>query len=107
VEAEKKAHRTFFSNTYLFDKFLEKPALHLDKNESSSWEFESLVHYFFYSSKDTEFLEFAEWIEIVLQNRIFLDKANEFVALERQLKDEPIGKRRTQILNRLSKIKCD
>lgn len=105
VEAEKKAHRTFFSNTYLFDKFLGKEPLQLDKNESSTWEFESLVQHFTYTNKDKEFIEFGEWIEGVLQSRIFLDKANEFVELERQLKNEPTGKRRTEIVNRLSKIK--
>lgn len=105
VDAEKKAHRTFFSNTYLFDKFLGKEPLRLDKNESSSWEFESLVQYFSYTNKDTEFVDFGEWVEKVLQSRNFLDKANEFVELERQLKDEPVGKRRTEIVNRLSKLK--
>jgi hypothetical protein len=106
-DAEKKAHQTFFSNTYLFDKFLGKESLQLDKNESSNWEFESLVQYFHYSSKDIEFLAFADWLEAVLQSRTFLDKANEFIALERQLKDEPIGKRRTEIVNRISKIKYE
>jgi len=104
-DAEKKAHLTFFSNTYLFDKFLGKEPLQLDKNESSNWEFESLVQHFHYSSKDTEFFAFAEWLETILQSRTFLDKANEFIELERQLKDEPVGKRRTQIVNRIYKIK--
>jgi len=107
VEAEKKAHRTFFSNTYLFDKFLDREPLQLDKNESSSWEFESLVQQFTYTNKDAEFIEFGEWIEAVLQSRTFLDKANEFIELERQLKDEPTGKRRSEIVNRLSKIRYD
>lgn len=107
VEAEKKAHRTFFSNTYLFDKFLDREPLQVDKNESSSWEFESLVQHFTYTNKDAEFIEFGEWIEAVLQSRTFLDKANEFIELERQLKDEPTGKRRSEIVNRLSKIKYD
>ena len=79
-KAEEKAHSTFFSNTYLFDKFLEKETLQLEKNESSNWEYESLVDNFAYSSKDTEFIEFASWIEKILNSRTFLDKANEFIA---------------------------
>jgi hypothetical protein len=101
-EAEEKAHRTFFSNTYLFDKFLEKATLQLDKNESSNWEFESLVDNFHYSK--TEFAEFAHWIEIILSSRTFLDKANEFIEIERKLKTEPVGQTRTKLVNRLLKI---
>lgn len=107
LEAENKAHITFFSNTYLLDKFLGKKPLQLDKNKSSNWEYESLVEHFIYTSKDTEFTEFGEWVETVLQSCIFLDKANEFIELERQLKDEPVGKRRSEIVNRLSKFKYE
>jgi hypothetical protein len=104
-EAEKKAHTTFFSNTYLFDHLLGKEPLNLDKNETSNWEYESLVEYFHYSINDIEFVEFGNWLETVLQSRIFLDKANEFIELQRQLKDEPTGNKRTEIVNRIYKIK--
>ena len=105
IEAENKAHQTFFSNTYLFDKFLGKKPLQLDKNESSNWEYESLVDGFAYSSTDTEFIEFAIWTEKVLSSRKFLDKANEFIEIERKLKTEPVGKMRTELVNQLLKIK--
>ena len=105
IEAEKKAHQTFFSNTYLFDKFLGKEPLLLAKNESSNWEFQSLVDDFPYSSLDTEFIEFASWLEKILSSRIFLDKANEFIEIERKLKTEPVGPKRTNLVNQLSKIK--
>ena len=105
IEAKNKAHQTFFSNTYLFDKFLGKEPLRLDKNESSNWEFESLVDGFPYSILDTEFIEFASWTQNVLGSRTFLDKANEFIEIERKLKTEPVGQKRTELVNRLSKIK--
>lgn len=105
TEAEQKAHRTFFSNTYLFDKFLGKEPLRLDKNESSSWEFESLVDSFTYTSKDADFTAFASWIETVLSDRKFLDKANEFVDIEQKLKNEPVGPNRSRLVDRLSQIK--
>jgi hypothetical protein len=105
IEAERKAYQTFFSNTYLFDKFLGKEPLQLDKNESSNWEYESLVDGFPYSSSDTEFVDFAGWSENVLSSRAFLDKANEFVEIERKLITEPIGLKRTALVNQLSKIK--
>lgn len=105
IEAENKAHQTFFSNTYLFDKFLGKEPLRLDKNESSNWEYESLVDGFPYTSLNTEFIEFASWTEKVLTSRTFLDKANEFIEIERKLKTEPVGQKRTELVNQLSKIK--
>ena len=105
IEAENKLRQTFFSNTYLFDKFLGKEPLRLDKNESSNWEYESLVDGFAYSSTHAEFIEFASWTKKILSSRTFLDKANEFIEIERALKNEPVGQKRTELVNRLSKIK--
>ena len=105
IEAENKVHQTFFSNTYLLDKFLGKEPLRLDKDESSRWEYESLVDSLAYSSMDAEFIEFASWTQKILSSRTFLDKANEFINIERELKNEPVGKKRTELVNRLSKIK--
>jgi hypothetical protein len=104
-EAENKAHQTFFSNTYLFDKFLNKESLRLTKNELSNWEHESLVDNFAYSCNAPDFIEFGVWTEQVLSSRTFLDKANEFMEIEQILTTEPVGKRRSELVNRLSKIK--
>jgi len=107
VEAEKKAHRTFFSNTYLFDNFLGKEPLQLEKNESFSWESESLLKHFTYSNKNIEFTEFGEWLETVLQSRTFLDKANNFIEISRQLKIESEVEKRGDLINRLNEIKYE
>jgi hypothetical protein len=104
IEAEEKAHQTFFSNTYLFDKFLNKETLQLNKNESSNWEFESLIERFPYSKIDKELVDFATWLETILKTRKFLDKANEFIEIEQKLKIEPVGQTRTKLVNRLSKL---
>ena len=105
IDAKNKAHQTFFSNIYLFDKFLGKEPLLFDKNESLNWEYESLVDGFPYSSLDTKFIEFAIWPENVLSSRTFLEKANELIDIERELKIEPVGQKRTKLVNQLSKIK--
>ena len=105
IDAEKMAHKTFFSNTYLFDKFLGNEPLLFDKNESSNWEFQSLADHFVYSAKNTEFIEFAGWAEKVLNSRTFLDKVNEFIEIEQALKTEVEGQQRHTLLNRLSIIK--
>jgi hypothetical protein len=105
TEAENKAHQTFFSNTYLFDKFSGRELLQLEKDESSNWEFESLANGFPYSSLDTEFIEFASWTEHVLNSRTFLDKANEFIEIKRKLKTQPVGQKRIELVNQLWTIK--
>ena len=64
-----------------------------------------MVDDFCYSSLDTEFIEFAGWTEKVLSSRAFLDKANKFIEIERKLKTEPVGQKRTELVNQLSKIK--
>ncbi|MEO8117367.1 MAG: hypothetical protein ABI653_06925, partial [Bacteroidota bacterium] len=102
---EIKAHETYFSNTYLFDKFLEKEFLQLDKEENVCWERESIASILSYNYKDTEFVEFSGWLLKVLNSRSFLDKANEFIEIEQQLKNEPAGKKRTALIDRLSIIK--
>ena len=107
IEAEKKLHLTFFSNTYLLDKFLGKEFLDLDKNESSNWEFKSLIEHFYYDKNAPELIEFATWISIKLQTRLFLDKANRFVKIEQLLKTEPVGDKRTKLVKELFVLKYE
>ena len=107
VEAEKQAQRTFFSNTYLLDNFLGKEPLQLEKNESFSWESESLLKHFTYSNKDLEFTSFGEWLETVLQSRTFLDKANNFIEISRQLKIESEVEKRGILIKQLNEIKYE
>lgn len=106
-DAEKKVHRTFFSNTYLLDKFLGNEPLRIEKNESSNWENESWLKYFYYSSKSPEFSEFVIWLNEILNSRSFLDKANEFIEIEVKLISEQVGPARTKLVNRLFEIRYD
>ncbi|HOY11899.1 MAG TPA: hypothetical protein PLY70_02115 [Saprospiraceae bacterium] len=99
-EAEEKVNRTFFSNIYLFDKFLEKEPLHFDKSEGANRDFEMIEKYFPYSKREPELEDFAIWVEKLLNEKAFLDKANEFLEIEFKLKTEPFGEERTQLLNR-------
>ena len=104
-EAEIKLHLTFFSNTYLLDKFLEKEFLDLNKNENLSWEIESLKSHFHYNKSNIEFTEFANWISEKLLTKVFLDKVNRFVEIEQKLKLEPVFNERKKLSNKLSKLK--
>ncbi|MFC2132344.1 hypothetical protein ACFLRG_00950, partial [Bacteroidota bacterium] len=99
-EAEKKALKTFMSNTYLFDKFLEKELLHFDKYEGSGWEGEELTNDLSYSKEQEDIQDFVEWIIDFLKSDKFYKIANEFIEIGIKLKTEPTGKKRTELVNR-------
>lgn len=104
-EAEHKLHLTFFSNTYLLYKFLEKEFLVFDKDKNLNWEFKSIVEDLIYNMNDPEFIDFANWVSKKLDTRIFLDKSNRFIEIEQLLKNEPVGDKRTKLVNELYSIK--
>ncbi len=98
--AEKKALQTFFSNTYIFDKFFDKEFLHLDKEENSNWECVDLTENFPYSKAQTELQDFVAWLSQFLTSDKFYKVANEFIDIERKLKTEPVGQTRTALVDR-------
>ena len=107
IEAEKKAYETFFSNTYLFDKFLDKEFLRFNKWEGSSWEKDLLTDNLIYKKDEPEFIDFVAWLEIILKKDKFYKLANEFFDIEIKLKDESDGKIRSQLVNRRYKLLDD
>ncbi len=97
-EAELKASNAFFSNVYLFDVFFEKEVVELEQVEHSSWKIANLNKYFSYKKSQKKFSEFAIWIEAILSSKAFLDKIELFFAIETQLKTEPLGEKRRQLV---------
>ena len=104
ADAEAKIFSTYFSNIQLFDKFLEKELFKIPKDVDTSWERESVEKYFNYSRHTGEFEEFAIWIEILFARPRFLDMINEFFQIELILEKEPVGKRRSALIERRSQI---
>jgi hypothetical protein len=99
-QAENKAIETFFSNTYLLDKFLGKEFLELDISEHSNWEKSNLAKYFHYSKDQKELADFAEWLGHFVTGEKFYKIANEFIDIERKLKTEPVGPKRSALVKR-------
>ncbi len=104
-DAELKVHHTFFSNTYLLDFFLEKEPLQPEKHDESRWQFEAAAKHLPYKKSQPELMDFAQFVEEVLQSRQFLDKANEYTSIQQQIEDKPVGKVRDALLERSYKIK--
>ena len=98
--AEILALKTFFSNSYLFDKFLDYEFLDLDKYEGSDWQTPELAEYLIYSKHQEELNDFAKWISEFLSSDKFYKIANEFVEIEIKLKTEPVGQMRAKLIAR-------
>jgi len=97
-KAEKKAMETFAANTYLFDKFLDKEKLEIEKSENSNWESFEMTKYLKYSKDQAELKEFTEWLEKFVKSEKFYSFANTFIAIEKKLMHEPLGKKRTKLV---------
>ena len=106
-KAEKKTLETFFSNTYLFDKFLEKEMLHFDKWEGCGWEQEDLTNYFSYTKHQEDIKDFVEWVSDFLRTKKFYNIANEFIDISIKLNTEPVGKKRSELVRRKSHLLYD
>lgn len=61
-DAERKAMETFFSNTYLFDKFFGRPVVPIDNPESSNIDKPEYTEYFKQSSNKPELVAFSQWL---------------------------------------------
>lgn len=99
-DAEKMALQTFFSNTYLIDKFLGKELLNLSISEQSNRENPALIKNLIYKNSDAALQDFTEWLSDFVISERFYQYANEFIDIERKLKTEPVGITRSQLVSR-------
>lgn len=81
-ETQRKVIETYCSNTYLFDKFLDRDLLYCDKLENSAWDKKSIVEHFKYLRTDKEMTDFAEWLEDFTSSEAFQRIAKEFIDIE-------------------------
>jgi hypothetical protein len=103
-EAKLKVIQTFFSNTHLFDKFLEKEVFQFDTREISNWEGTSILEYFSYKKTDNELEDFIVWLESYLATKSVIEIVKEFIEIEVKLKDEPAGPTRNNLVDRQSEL---
>jgi len=103
-EAEKKVLQTFISNAYIFDKFLGNEFLNFKKAELSNWENSELTNSLIYSKDQDEFQDFVKWISEFLKTQRFIKIASEFIEIQSQLLNEPVGKKRSHLVDRKSHL---
>jgi len=100
-EAEKMTLKTFFSNIYIIDKFLENEFLNLDIKHMSNWEVESMAEELLYNKNQIEYIDFANWLSNFVRSQNFNEYANEFLDIQKKLKHEPVGETRSNLIVRL------
>ena len=87
-DAEKRAFKTFCSNTYLMDKFFGKPIIQIDKSEGSNWEQPGLVNSFPYSSQQPELADFAAWLQEFIRSEKFIRLSTKYIDVQKRLRVE-------------------
>jgi hypothetical protein len=87
-DAERKAVETFFSNTYIFNKFFGKEIVPIDKSENWSVEQPEFLDGFKYSSGQSELAVFAQWLNEFEQTEKFKSVAGRFTQAQMKLKYE-------------------
>jgi len=103
-EAERKALETFLGNSYLFDKFLRKELIIVEKHESSNWESADLAEELTYSTGNPELVVFGEWLENFQAGEKFKKFASELLEIDKKLATEPTGKTRSELVQRRHKL---
>ena len=94
-EAETKALKTFMSDIYLFNTFLEKPTAEPGN---------AITETAHYSRNNVELIDFSEWLQQFMASEKFNRIAKEFSDIQRELENEPVGKKRTDLVNRQSEL---
>ncbi len=87
-EAQRKALETWFSNTYLFDKFFGRLVQPIDKYESSNLSTAAFTDFLSYSAGQPGLKDFTFWLGQLERSEEFLNRTNRFLALRKQLKTE-------------------
>ena len=87
-EAEKKAFETYFSNTYLFDKFFGNRVVPIDKYENSNIDIPSYCDFLVYSSGQAGLSDFSDWLAKFLSSEKFASFSTKFIEINKRLKVE-------------------
>jgi hypothetical protein len=97
-QAEEYALKTYFSNRLLIDKYFNNEAAQ-EKNTD-----ESRLRNFHYRYDDDYLVDFSNWLHNFMKTDKYIRTTNEFDELERQLEIEPVGPRRSMLVEKLFKL---
>ncbi len=87
-QAARHAFKTFTGNTYLFDKFFDRPIVSIDKWEGSNWEGTSHAAHFQYNHQQENLSDFGIWLENLIQSEKFRALTATYIEIHKKLKYE-------------------
>lgn len=103
-EAEKKAFQAYCSNTYLFDKFLGRPIIPIDKYEWSNLQKPEFLEHFNYSIEQANLLDFSQWLEDLVLSNKFKKASQKFIEIHSQLKNESKLEKRRELIELANRL---
>jgi hypothetical protein len=104
-EAEDYALKTYFSNTFLIDKYFKRELKNPGQRVSAGFQRIEYLQNFDYQHDHDDFLEFSNWLNGFIESSRFVETKKEFDEIEKELETEPVGPRRSELLDRLFELK--
>ena len=100
-KAEEKALKAYFSNTFLLDKYFLREPESLDRMTNSNTQELDWLKDFHWTHDQEDLLEFSDWLNNFTNSEKFKRTVDEFNEIKKELETEPVGQRRSQLVNRL------
>ena len=104
-DAESKAIETYFSNSYLFDKYFGREIIPIKKYEYSNMTGSEFVQYFNYSSTQIELNDFTEWLLNFEKSERFQTVKEKYIKIHKRLLTEEDNETRKYLLMHIDQLK--
>ena len=104
TESLEKVYETAFSNTYLLDLIAGYNPDPIDKSELSGSENLDYAKDIYTACIDLITIEFKTYLSGLVENKTFKENIARFIAMQKLIKDEPVGQMRTHLLNESNKF---
>ena len=103
-DAEEKAIKTYFSNSYLFDKYFGREIVPIEKYEYSNVSTAEFVQYFHYSSEQVELADFSKWLSEFEKSEQFQKIKEKYIEINKRLLLEDDTEMRGYLLAQLRQL---
>lgn len=99
-----KAFETYCANIYLLHHFLQQDLPNPAITPLSNWESIEFIEYLTYEKEQEELADFAAWLEETMAGETFQRFAQQHIDLEIQLTNEPVGPKRSALVDQNSNL---
>ncbi len=104
IDSERKILETFFSNTYIINKFFEREIIPIPKSECSNLEQPEFCKYFEYTVNELNHPDFSEWLNEFEKSEKFKSITTKFIELNKFMLDEHDSETRKLLIDQKGKL---